>query len=223
MALLPIGCGNRREGSMVRPVRQSAGNGRAVRGVVSTVGAQRRGLDSNVEMTQYAESMWGRQPEPSMRRKRVALLTVEADVQREEASRRADSIQTKASLLILAATFLAGLTFLAPATGHRMQLLLTVCLSTRAISALGAVILSVIALWPISLNVVDTRKLKRKWVDSDASDYALEMALLETKVVVWEELSRGSKSRVFALKWGFIFAAVAFTATLVGTTFSAWN
>ena len=151
------------------------------------------------------------------------MLSIEADFQRVDAAKRAESIQTKASLLILAATFLAGSAFLSPVEDHRWELILTIATSARAVSALGAVILSVVALWPMDLDVVDPRKLKNKWVDSIESDYALEMALLETKIVVWEEISQRSKSRVFALKWGFSFAAFSFTTALVGMTLSAWN
>lgn len=152
--------------------------------------------------------MWRKVTQPSTRRLRVRLLDEEANVQREAAAERARSVQNKASFLVIAAGFLAGSAFLSPKEVWWIIAILP------PLFALATVILAAVALWPANLDVIGPRELKRQWVDSDKSDYALEMFLLECKVVEWEELQARTNSRVKALKAGFVFLALAVAATL---------
>ena len=152
--------------------------------------------------------MWWRAERPSTRRLRIRLLDEEADVQRESAAERARSVQNKASFLVVAAGFLAGSAFLSPKDVWWIIAILP------PLFALATVILAAIALWPANLDVIGPRKLTRTWVDTDKTDYALEVFLLECKVKEWEEVQARTNTRVRALKAGFVFLTLAVAATL---------
>lgn len=144
----------------------------------------------------------------SVRRKRVALLSTETDVERLAAQDRATSVQNKAAFLVLAASLLTGSSFLDPAKDAWPLIFVPLTFT------LATVVLSAVALWPANLRVIDPRLLKNKWIDARATDYELEVFLLEAKVQAYEDQQRQTNTRVRALKASFILFVVAVAATL---------
>lgn len=145
----------------------------------------------------------------STRRRRIALLSAETDVERLAAADRATSVQNKASFLVLAASLLTGSSVLGPVkVGWPMTVV-------PLVFALATVALSAVALWPSNLRVIDPRLLKNKWIDADATDYALEVFLLEAKVQAYEDVQKRTNTRVRALKASFVLFVIAVAATLV--------
>jgi hypothetical protein len=145
----------------------------------------------------------------SVRRKRVALLSAETDVERLAAQDRATSVQNKASFLVLAASLLTGSSFLDPAKAAWPLIFVPLAFT------LATVVLSAVALWPANLRVIDPRLLKNKWIDEKASDYELEVFLLEAKVQAYEDQQQRTNTRVRALKASFVLFVIAVAATLV--------
>lgn len=145
----------------------------------------------------------------SVRRRRVALLSAETDVERVAAADRATSVQNKASFLVLAASLLTGSSFLEPS---KMSWPVTF---VPLAFTLATVVLSAVALWPANLRVIDPRLLKNKWIDAKATDYELEVFLLEAKVRAYEDQQQRTNMRVRALKASFVLFVVAVAATLL--------
>jgi p-aminobenzoyl-glutamate transporter AbgT len=143
----------------------------------------------------------------SARRRRVALLNTETDVQREAAATRASSVQSKASFLVLAAGVVATSALFQPTK-------LGLLAFSPLVFTLASVILAAIALWPANLRVIDPRLLKNKWIDARASDYELEVFLLEAKVRAYEEQQARTNTRVRALKAGFVLFVIAIASLL---------
>jgi hypothetical protein len=159
-----------------------------------------------------------------MRRKRVALLSTELDVQRVAAQDRANSVQTKASFLVVAAGLFSA------STGATAAAVPKTWASVEAahyvpvlpiLFALVTVVFCAMSLWPTAQSVVIPGKLKDEWIDSTKSDYALEVFLLQVKVDAWNDLQRVNGTRVTYLKWGFGFLVAAVAATLVNVLIHA--
>jgi hypothetical protein len=144
----------------------------------------------------------------SMRRKRVALLSSETDVQRLAAADRATSVQNKASFLVLAAGILSTSSLFVPAKLGLLAL-------SPLVFTFATVIFAAVALWPANLRVIDPRLLKNKWIDSKLTDYDLEVFLLEAKVQAYEDQQSRTNTRVRALKVGFVLFAIAVAALFV--------
>jgi hypothetical protein len=152
----------------------------------------------------------GRPPERSERRKRVALLNDELDIQREVAAERARSVQTKASFLVVIAGLLAGAAFDTP-WGTASWALSAVPL----VMALGAVVAAVVALWPAPAGAIDPVAVRAKWIDNTQGSYELEIYLLKLKTTAYSDMQDRTNKRVIALKVGFILLSVAIAAALV--------
>jgi hypothetical protein len=153
----------------------------------------------------------------SERRKRVALLNSEADVQREVAAERARSVQTKASFLVVIAGLLAGASFDTP-WGSQHWWLLAVPLAL----ALSTVVAAVVALWPAPAGAVDPEAIRSIWVDNTKDSYDLEIYLLTIKTFAYTEMQNRTNKRVAALKIGFILLSVAIAAELVIIVLQRW-
>lgn len=82
---------------------------------------------------------------------------------------------------------------------------------------------AVVAIWPLKSDVISPRLLKSRWINSDESDYALEIFMLEAKTKAWEYASQQTGSRMLALQIGFVMTALAFAATFVSAVVAALN
>jgi hypothetical protein len=139
------------------------------------------------------------------RRKRIDLLSTEADVQRQAAADRATSVQNKASFVIVAAGLLTTSSLLDPKAHWLVAIPLLLTLAT--------VILSAVALWPAPLKVIEPRLLVDTWLNTKAGDDDLAAYLLEAKVEAFEQQQARTDSRVAALKWSFVALSASVAAT----------
>jgi p-aminobenzoyl-glutamate transporter AbgT len=148
------------------------------------------------------------------RRARVDLLSTEADVQRQAATDRANSVQNKASFVVVAAGLLTTSSVITPdKVGGLVAIPLVLTLAT--------VILSAVALWPAHLKVVEPRLLTDKWLDTKKSDDDLAAYLLEAKVEAFEQQQARTDTRVKALKASFVLFSVSVAATVVVAIFAS--
>lgn len=160
--------------------------------------------------------MWDRRRGERDRRARIALLSDEADKQREIAAGRLNSTMTKASLLLVGAGLIAG-SWAVDLIARPFGVLPAVTL----VLALGAVAAAAISLFPRSSLKLKVRDLVERSLDTpDPAQTVpeLEDLLLETKAAVTESIDRENTSRDAWVRigYGLLLAAIAGgAATLV--------
>lgn len=159
--------------------------------------------------------MWDRRRGERDRRARIALLSDEADKQREIAAGRLNSTMTKASLLLVGAGLIAG-SWAVDLIARPFGVLPAVTL----VLALGAVA-AAISLFPRSSLKLKVRDLVERSLDTAMPAQTvpeLEDLLLETKAAVTESIDRENTSRDVWVRigYGLLLAAIAGgAATLV--------
>ncbi|MGR0221362.1 hypothetical protein [Agromyces sp. ZXT2-6] len=153
--------------------------------------------------------MWDRRRNERDRRARIALLSDEADKQREIAAGRLNSTMTKASLLLVGAGLIAG-SWAVDLIGQPFGVLPAAAL----VLALGAVAAAVVSLFPRSSLKLKVRDLVERSLATNVPAQTvpdLEDLLLETKAAVTESIDRENSSRDLWVRIGYalLLAAIA--------------
>ena len=153
--------------------------------------------------------MWDRRRRERDRRVRIALLSDEADKQREIAAGRLNSTMTKASLLLVGAGLIAS-SWAVDLIGRPFGLLPAATL----VLALGAVAAAAVSLFPRSSLKLKVRALVERSLDTTIPVQTvpeLEDLLLETKAAVTESIDRENTSRDVWVRvgYGLLLAAIA--------------
>jgi hypothetical protein len=155
--------------------------------------------------------MWDRRSRARERerRARIALLSDEADKQREIAAARLNSTMTKASLLLVGAGLIAG-SWAVDLIERPFGLLP----ATTLVLALLAVAAAVVSLFPRSTLKLKVRELVERSLDPASPAQTLpelEDLLLETKAAVTEHIDDENASRDVWVRigYGLLLAALA--------------
>lgn len=150
-------------------------------------------------------------PEPAvtLKQARVRLLNEELSQLRAAAVERTRTTDTKASFLVVAAGFLAGV------AGSELVNADTWFIGLVPLSlTLATVVVSAMALWPRALSVPSARFVVNQYVDADMTPESLEDHLLEIRTKEVEKRNEQNESKAGLTKWGFILLIAAMASSL---------
>lgn len=141
---------------------------------------------------------------------RVRLLSAELDESRSAAVERTRTTDTKASFLVVAAGFLAGIAgaeLISPDTWFIGLIPLALTLAT--------VVSSAVVLWPRALKVPSGPEMVKLWVDADMTAEALEDHILEVKSTEVANRNTQNERKAEWTKWGFLLLIASMASALV--------
>lgn len=150
-------------------------------------------------------------PEPALaeQQARVRLLNEELSQLRGAAVERTRTTDTKASFLVVAAGFLAGV------AGSELVDSDTWFIGLVPLSlTLATVVVSAMALWPRALSVPSARHVVDTYVNANMSPETLEDHLLEIRTKEVEKRNAQNESKAGLTKWGFILLIAAMASSL---------
>lgn len=149
-------------------------------------------------------------PTPSAKLGRIRLLSAELDESRRAAVERTRTTDTKASFLVVAAGFLAGVTgseLVRPETWFVGVVPLILTLATVVVSA--------VVLWPRRLRVPSGPQMVAAWVDAEMTPDDLEDHILEVKSKEVSNRNDQNERKAEWTKWGFVLLISALASALV--------
>lgn len=146
----------------------------------------------------------------SAKPERVRLLSAELDASRHAAVERTRSTDTKASFLVVAAGFLAGV------TGSELVRAETWFVGIiPLVLTLATVIVSAVVLWPRRLSVPSGPEMVKAWVDADITPEELEDNILEVKSKEVDKRNDQNERKAKLTSWGFVLLIAAMLSALV--------
>lgn len=149
------------------------------------------------------------EPALTQQQARVRLLNEELSQLRGAAVERTRTTDTKASFLVVAAGFLAGV------AGSELVDSDTWFIGLVPLSlTLATVVVSAMALWPRALSVPSARSVVDTYVNADMSPETLEDHLLEIRTKEVEKRNTQNESKAGLTKWGFILLIAAMASSL---------
>lgn len=146
----------------------------------------------------------------------MRLLSAELDESRNAAVERTRTTDTKASFLVVAAGFLAGV------TGSELVSDETWFVGVvPLVLTLATVVVAAVVLWPRRLRVPSGPDMVKMWVDADMTPEVLEDHILEVKSKEVENRNKQNERKAGLTSWGFLLLiaamASALTVVIIGT------
>lgn len=155
-------------------------------------------------------------PTPSAKQGRIRLLSAELDESRRAAVERTRTTDTKASFLVVAAGFLAGV------TGSELVREETWFVGIiPLVLTLATVVVSAVVLWPRRLRVPSGPEMVKAWVDADMTTDELEDHILEVKSKEVSNRNDQNERKAEWTKWGFVLLISAMATVLAVVVLSA--
>ncbi len=149
--------------------------------------------------------IWGRSARERDRLARIALLSEEADEQRDIAAGRLTATMTKASLLLVGAGLIAG-TWAVDLIGRPFGMLPVVTM----VFALAAAAAAIVSLFPRSSLNLKVRTLIEQALEPDGPTRPqLADLILEAKAVVIDSLTAEHQQRDRWVRVGYVLLAIA--------------
>lgn len=143
------------------------------------------------------------------RAQRVRLLSAELDESRNAAVERSRTTDTKASFLVVAAGFLAGVTGSELVSGETWFIGVVPLGLT-----LATVVVAAVVLWPRRLRVPSGPDMVKMWVDADMTPEVLEDHILEVKSKEVENRNKQNERKAGLTSWGFLLLIAAMASAL---------
>lgn len=149
-------------------------------------------------------------PTPSAKLGRIRLLSAELDESRRAAVERTRTTDTKASFLVVAAGFLAGV------TGSELVRAETWFVGVVPLAlTIATVVVAAVVLWPRRLRVPSGPDMVKMWVDADMTPDDLEDHILEVKSKEVSNRNDQNERKAKMTSWGFVLLIAAMLSALV--------